>query len=76
MTARTEICDGCSKAKPNVGKWQDGRRLCGGCKIRITLARPGFVAGLERELSAVLGQTVTIDATDEDGLPVVPKGDA
>jgi hypothetical protein len=73
---KPEICDGCSEPKPNVGPWSDGRRLCGGCKLRITLARPGMVRGLERELSAALGQRVTIDVTDADGLPVVPKGDA
>lgn len=38
----TEICDECKKPKSNVGNWEDGRRLCGGCKIRTCLRRPGF----------------------------------
>jgi hypothetical protein len=73
---KTKTCDGCNEPKPNVGPWSDGRRLCGGCKIRITMARPGFVSGLERELSGVLSQRVTIEVTDSDWLPVVPRGDA
>jgi hypothetical protein len=73
---KSDICDGCSEPKPNVGKWEDGRRLCGGCKCRIAFARSGFVAKLERELSAACGERVTIEVTDADGLPVVPKGDA
>lgn len=36
-----EVCDGCRAATTNVGPWEDGRRLCGGCKVRITMAAPG-----------------------------------
>ena len=73
---KTETCDGCREPKPNVGPWEDGRRLCGGCKCRIALARPGMVTRLEREMSAVFGLAVTIEVSDADGLPVVPKGAA
>lgn len=59
------VCDECKCKKPNVGPWQDGRRLCGGCKVRITLSRPGRVAQLERELGAALGEDVTIEVASD-----------
>lgn len=47
---------------PNVGNWQDGRRLCGGCKVRITLANPQIREGLQREFTAVLKHIIDEDA--------------
>lgn len=51
---------------PNVGNWRDEgggvRRLCGGCKVRITLANPRIREGLQREFTAVLKHIVEEDA--------------
>ena len=32
------ICDECRYSVENTGPWEDGRRLCGPCKIRVTMA--------------------------------------
>lgn len=53
MTKPTmKICDHCKQPEPNVGPWEDGRQLCGGCKARITLANPKIRAELERDIRA------------------------
>lgn len=49
-----EVCQGCEKPAPNVGPWEDGRRLCGSCKVRITLADPARKKRLKEELSTML----------------------
>ena len=51
---KRERCPGCRKMQPNVGPWK-GRcgqptRLCGTCKVRITLATPGVKERLERDV--------------------------
>lgn len=80
MVLASEKCDGCSRMMPNVGPWKgkDGvrQRLCGGCKLRTCLARPGFLSGIASDISKASGLNVTIEAKDEDGLPIVHKGDA
>lgn len=48
-----EVCEGCHKPRPNVGKWEDGRRLCGVCKVKIWQDNGGadkLVKQLEAEL--------------------------
>ena len=32
-------CDECKQDRPNVGPWQDGRSLCGGCKLATAVRR-------------------------------------
>lgn len=61
-----EICDECTKSKPNVGPWEDGRRLCGGCKLKITFARPG---AKERLASTIRTAFETVDGPD----PLLPQ---
>ncbi len=62
MHDRQERCDECGMQQPNVGKWQDGRRLCGGCKIRLTLSkRPNLFRDISRELSEATGVRITVE---------------
>lgn len=50
------ICEKCGKDRPNCGRFQTSERtwerLCGGCKVRITIARPGFREQLQKDAQA------------------------
>ncbi len=50
-----ELCPGCHEIMPNVGPWNEPPgRLCGGCKIKATLARPGAKERLEEAVRQAL----------------------
>lgn len=57
--ADDETCDECRRASGNVGPWEDGRRLCGGCKVRVTLARPGARQRLEADIRTAIKHAVS-----------------
>lgn len=48
------ICELCAEERPNTGPFRDSKTgkswtaVCGGCKIRYTLAQPGVKQSLER----------------------------
>lgn len=64
------ICELCVEERPNAGPFRDSKTgkswaaVCGGCKIRYTLARPGVQQSLER--------TVRVALT----APILPEGEA
>lgn len=56
MTTRTRLeeCPRCRRMQPNVGPWKGGefQRLCGTCKIYVSLSEPGFGKRLGEALGA------------------------
>jgi hypothetical protein len=73
MTTEPEICPRCETPQSNVGPWKgttpessQWTRLCGSCKVCVSLAVPGVKAQLERDIKAVV--TAALDAS--------PRGNA
>lgn len=64
------ICEMCAQERKNAGPFRDSRTgqrwasVCGGCKIRHTMAQPGVKQSLERAARAALLA------------PIVPTGEA
>ena len=70
-------CDACNRVTGNVGPWQDGRQLCGSCKVKICFDRPGFSEGLARDIADALGHAGPVTITDRRGTRIVgPRGSA
>jgi len=64
-----ELCPGCNQMRPNVGPWRSKRsdhtRLCGGCKVRETLADPRVREDLARDLRQAFASA--LDAAYDEG---------
>lgn len=62
---QVEICPRCKKPSPNVGPWSgEGGghlRLCGGCKLEITMADPDRRRRLEEDIQAAFEATQPIE---------------
>lgn len=56
-----KVCPRCKLEKSNVGPWKSGTwtELCGGCKIRVTLANPQARKRLADAFERDLGATST-----------------